>query len=114
LASDIKENHRIFENGVLRSIFRPKKGKMTGGWRKLHNEELCNLYSSPNIIRMIKSKMRWAGHAARTRKRNTYRTSVGKPEEKRPLGKLRRRWVDNIKMGLRDRMNWYLAEDRDQ
>jgi hypothetical protein len=77
---------------------------VTGDWRKLHNEELHNLYSSSNIIRMIKSKrMRWAGHVARIGEtRNTYRILVGKPEGKRPPGKPRRRWVDNIKMDLRE------------
>jgi hypothetical protein len=75
---------------------------VTGGWRKLHNEELHNLYSSLSLIRMIKSRrMRWAGHAAYRGKRNAYRILVGKPEGKRPLGRPRRRWVDNIKMDLR-------------
>jgi hypothetical protein len=81
-----------------------------GGWRKLHNEELHNLYGSPSIIRMIRSKrMRWAGLVARTgEKRNAYGILVGNPEGKRPLGRPRRRWEDNIKMDLkRDRMGWY-------
>jgi hypothetical protein len=93
--------------------------KITGGWRKLHNEELHNLYSSPNIIIMIKSRrMGWAGHATRMNaKSNAYRMLVGKPEGKRPLVR-RSRWVDNIKMDAREMgwcgMDWIdLAEDRD-
>jgi hypothetical protein len=81
-----------------------KRDDVTGDWRKLHNEELHNLYSSPNINRMIKSRrVRWAGHVARMGDtRNAYRIMVGKPEGKRPLGRRRRRWVDNIKMDLRE------------
>jgi hypothetical protein len=87
------EDHRlrVFENRVLRRIFGLKTDEMKGYWRKLHNEQLCNLYSSPNIIRMIKSRrMRWAGHVAQMRdKRNSYTILVGKPEGKRPLGRPR-------------------------
>jgi hypothetical protein len=92
----------VFAIRVLRRIFRPKRDGVTGGWRKLHNKELHNLYSSPSIIRIIKSKrMRWAGHVARMgEKRNVYSLLVGKPEGKRPLGRPRRRWTDNIKMNL--------------
>jgi hypothetical protein len=90
----------VFENRVLRRIFGPKRDEVTGEWRKLHNEKLHDLYSSPSIIRIIKS-MRWAGHVARMgEKRNAYRLLVGKPEGKSPLGRPRRRWVDNIRMDL--------------
>jgi hypothetical protein len=96
---------------VLRRIFGPRRDEVTTrDWRKLHNEELHNLYSSPNIIRMIKSKrIRWAGHVPRMRtKRNAYRILVGKPDGMRPLGRPRCRWVDNIQIDLkRDRMGWY-------
>jgi hypothetical protein len=83
---------------MLRRIFGSKRDGVTGGWRKLHNEELRNLYSSPSKIRIIKSKrMRWAGHVARMgEKRDVYRLLVGKPEGKRP----RRKWIDNIEKGL--------------
>jgi hypothetical protein len=84
----------VFENRVLRRIFGPKRDEMTGEWRKLHNEELLDLYSSPSKISMIKSRrMRWAGHVARMgEKRNAYRLFMGKPGRKRPLGRPRRRW----------------------
>jgi hypothetical protein len=87
---------------VLRRIFGPKRDGVTGGWRKLHNEELHNLYSSPSIIRIIKSwRLKWAGHVARMgEKKNVYMLLVGKPEGKRQLGRPRHKWIDNIKMDL--------------
>jgi hypothetical protein len=106
---------------VLRRIFGPKRDEVTGEWRILHNEELRDLYSSPSIIRISKSRrMRWAGHIARMGvKRNVYRLLVGKPEGKRPLGRPRRRWVDNIRMDLGEvgwgDVDWIgLAQDRNR
>ena len=94
----------LFENRVLRRIFGPKRGEVRGEWRKLRNEELNDLYSSPNSVRVMKSRrMRWAGHVALTGERTgVYRVLVGKPEGKRTLGRLRRRREDNIKMDLQE------------
>jgi hypothetical protein len=100
----LREEHRlrVFENRVLRRIFGPKRYEVMGEWRKLHNEELRDLYSSPSIISIIKSRrIRWTGHVARMgEKRNAYRLLLGKPEGKRPSGRPRRRWVDNIRTDL--------------
>jgi hypothetical protein len=109
-----------FKNKVQRTIFGPKRDEATGEWRRLHNEELNDLYSPPNVIWVTKSRrMRWAGHVAcMGENRGAYRILVGRPEGRRPLGRPRRRWEDNIKMDLRTwdgGMDWIeLAQDRDR
>jgi hypothetical protein len=122
LSLTLREEHklRVFENRVLRRIFEPKRDEVTGGWRKLHNEELHGLYSSPSIVRVIKARrMRWVGHVACIGEvRGAYNILVGRPEGRRPLGRPRHRWEDNIRMDLREigfgDVDWiHLAQDRD-
>ena len=89
---------------MLRRIFGPRRDEVTGEWRKLHNDELNDLYSSPNIVRVMKSRrMRWAGRVEfMGDRRGVFRVLVGKPEGKRPLGRPRHTWEDNIKMDLQE------------
>ena len=105
----LREEHRlrVFRNRVLRERFGHKRDEETGEWRRVHNEELFDLYSSTNIVQVIKSRrMRWVGCVVnRGARRGTYRVLVGKPEGKRPIGRPRRRWEDNIKIVLQE-MVW--------
>jgi hypothetical protein len=110
----------VFKNRVLRRICGPKRDEVRGEWRKLHIEEFYDVYSSQNIVRIIKWRMRWAGHVARLGEgRGVYRDLVGQPEGKRLLGRPRLRWENNIKMDLQELecgdMDWIeLAQVRDR
>ena len=121
--SQLQNRHRGFllQNMVLRRIFGPRKDEVTGEWRRLHKEELNYLYSSPNSVWVIKSRrMGWAGHVARVDAgEGVYRVLVGKPEGRRPLGRPKRRWVDNIRMDFQEvgcgYMDWIgLVQDSDR
>jgi len=111
---------KVFEKRVLKRVFGSKRDEVTREWRKLHNEERRDLYSLPNIVRVVKSRrIRWAGHVALMGDgRGVHRVLVGKPEGKRPLGRPRHRWEDNIKMDLWEvggGGDWMeLAQDRDR
>jgi hypothetical protein len=116
----LRDEHRlrVFKNRVLRKSFGHKRDKDTEEWRRLHNEEVLDLYSSPNIFQVIKSsRMRWAGYVVRRVERSgTYRVLVGTPKGKRPIGRPRHRWEDNIKIDLQEMvwgMDWIdLTETR--
>jgi hypothetical protein len=123
LSLTLREEHRlrVFENRVLRRIFGPKRDEVAGLWRKLHNEELHGLYSSPSIIKVIKARrMRWAGNVALMGEvRGAYNILVGRPEGRRPLRRHRRKWEDSIKLDLMEvgfgNVDWiHLAQDRDR
>ena len=112
---------RVFENWVLRRVFEPKRGEVTGERRKLHNEEQNDLYSLPNIVQVVKSRRRrWAGHVARMGEDiGVHRVLVGTSEGKMPMGRPRRRWDDNVKLDLREvggRLGDWMefAQDRDR